>query len=286
MLEKILQITALKNSNPLWLSLGPLLAFNVTLMLTILFFGLTYEKRVRNSEDVDRKAHSRFLSRFLKEWWYWFIGPFERGAVKLHLTPNFFTVCGFLLSAVSAYFFYKGMLGLGGWTMIFGATCDIIDGRIARLTGRESKSGAFFDSVMDRFGEAVVFLGLAGFYKDSWLLPVVILGLVGSMMVSYTRARGEGVGVECRGGIMQRAERIVYLGVGSVFSPILAYFLSPFINVHVDFVTVGVLVLIAVMTNLTALYRMFYIIRRLDPPTYPSFRFLAWWDELFPPRKN
>ncbi|MDO8461441.1 MAG: CDP-alcohol phosphatidyltransferase family protein [Deltaproteobacteria bacterium] len=285
-MPEISLVNQLATVDPIWLSLGPLLAFNIAFILTILYFGLTYQTRIKNSDDIDRKTHSRFLSRFLKEWWYWILKPFERIAIKLHLSPNFFTVMGFVLSAVSGYFFYRGMFGLGGWFMIFGATCDIFDGRIARLTGKESRSGAFFDSVMDRFGEGVVFLGLAGYYRNSWLLPFVILGLVGSMMVSYTRARGEGVGVECKGGIMQRAERIVYLGCGSIFSPIFAQFLSHFFRIRVDFLTVGVLLMIAVMTNLTALYRMFYIIRKLNPPTYRKFRFLAWWDELFPPKKS
>jgi phosphatidylglycerophosphate synthase len=159
--------------------------------------------------------------------------------------------------------------------MIFGASFDLVDGQVARLTGKASKSGAFFDSVMDRFGEAVVFLGLASYYRSTWVLYFVVMALVGSMMVSYTRARGEGVGVDVKKGIMQRAERIVYLGVGSIFSPILAYSLSSWVKTPLDFMTIGAIILIAIFTNLGALYRIRYVIHRLDPRPRESNTFLS-----------
>ena len=263
--------------DPVWLSLAPLLAFNVAIMVAFFFFTITYVGRVKN-EDVDLKEHSRFLSRHFKEFWYWMTSPVEKLLIKFHVAPNLLTLGGFLISCISSYLFHKGMVGAGGWIMIFGATFDMFDGRIARLTGQASKSGAFFDSVMDRFGEAVVFLGLASYYRSTWVLPYVVLALVGSLMVSYTRARGEGVGVDVKTGVMQRPERIVYLGVGSIFSPIVSYFLSPFLKVPFDFLTVGAILLIAVMTNFTAFYRIRYIIRHLNPVdsgSRPQSRFLA-----------
>jgi phosphatidylglycerophosphate synthase len=140
----------------------------------------------------------------------------------------------------------------------------MFDGHVARMTGRVSRSGAFFDSVMDRFCEGVVLLGLAAYYRDSWVLYVVVLALIGSMMVSYTRARGEGVGVEVKEGFMQRPERIVYLGVGSVFSPLFSYFVFPFLAVPVYFLNAGAIVLIAIMTNITAVQRMLLVMKRLE----------------------
>jgi len=254
--------------DPVWVSLGPLLTINALFLMTLFFFWITYSRRPQNqkTQDVDLKEHSKFLSRFLKEYWYWLTAPLVKVMVKLHITPNGLTVCGFLLSCVAAYFFSLGMIGAGGWFMIFGATFDMFDGQIARLTGKASKSGAFFDSVMDRFGEAVVFLGLAGLYRNSWILYVTILGLVGSMMVSYTRARGEGVGVDVKSGFMQRPERIVYLGVGSIFSPVIAVLLRFLIpSVPLDVVTIGAVVLIAIFTNVTALHRMGVVMKTLDP---------------------
>lgn len=250
-------------SHLIWISLGPLLGLNLFFLSTLFFFWITYREQEKE-EDVDLKEHSRFLSRFLKEYWYWLTSPFASLMIKLHVTPNGLTLWGFAVSCISAYFFHKGMVGAGGWLMIFGATFDMFDGHIARMTGTASKSGAFFDSVMDRFSEGVVFLGLASLYRSSWILYFVILALVGSMMVSYTRARGEGVGVDCKTGIMQRPERIVYLGVGSIFSPLFAYFLKPVMTLPLDFMTIGAILIIAILTNLTALQRIRYIIRHLD----------------------
>lgn len=280
MIDSILGLDFLQTIDPLWLSLAPLIAFNILIGSTIIFFKLTYKHRVQE-DGVDLKEHSVLLSRFWKEWCYWVIRPITRLAVKHKISPNAFTFTGFLLAALAGYFFYKGMIGLAGWTMIFGAICDMFDGRVARLSGMSSASGAFFDSVMDRFSEGVIFFGLAGFYHDSWLLFVVLCGLVGSLMVSYVKARGEGVGVDCKGGIMQRPERIVYLSVSSILSPVLAALVAPLVALPFDFLTIAALILIAVMTNSTAIYRMFYIIRKLPPAKHPSFQFLAWWDNLF-----
>jgi CDP-diacylglycerol--glycerol-3-phosphate 3-phosphatidyltransferase len=148
--------------------------------------------------------------------------------------------------------------------MIIGGTCDMFDGRVARKTGQTTKSGAFYDSVMDRFGEAVVLFGLALYYHDSWVLYLVISALIGSMMVSYTRAKGDSVGVDCKGGIMQRPERIVYLGVGSIFSPPFRQLVDPHAAQPVEYLTIAALAVIAVMTLLTSVYRMIYIFRKLS----------------------
>ncbi len=249
--------------DPLRVSLYPLLGFNIVLLTALFFFWITYRRRPKNT-DVDLKEHSKFLSKFLKEYWYWLTSPVTRFMIRLHITPNVITLAGYFVSCLSAYFFHLGMVGAGGWIMIFGATFDMFDGQIARLTGQASKAGAFFDSVMDRFSEGVIFLGLASYYRHTWILPFVVLGLIGSMMVSYTRARGEGVGVDVKSGFMQRPERIVYLGVGSIFSPIFAHFLRIFWNVPLDFMTIGAILLIAVMTNVTALHRMGVVMKTLD----------------------
>lgn len=263
-----MEIAFLKTLDPFWISVGPLLTFNVLLLSTLFFFWITYQRRPK-TQDVDLKEHSWFLSRFLKEYWYWLTTPIARLMVKFRMTPNVVTVIGFLISCVAGFFFHEGMVGAGGWFMIFGATFDMFDGYIARLTGKATKSGAFFDSVMDRFSEGVVFLGLASYYRSSWILYFVVLGLVGSMMVSYTRARGEGVGVDVKSGLMQRPERIVYLGVGSIFSPVFAHLFSSFLKLPVDFMTIGAVILIGVLTNITAMHRMGVVMKRLDPLPNP-----------------
>lgn len=253
----------LHSLDPVWVTLGPILFVNVILFCSLMVF-LATKSRWPVPPEVASRPNSKFLSGTLKHWWYWNNQPISRFFIRLGLTPNMLTFIGFLMSAVAAFFYAEGLFGYAGWIMIFGATFDLFDGQVARLTGRMSKSGAFFDSVMDRFSEGIVFLGLVLYFRDSWVLFFLIPGLIGSMLVSYTRARGEAVGVECKKGSMQRPERIVYLGCASIFQPMLSYFLEGSWPGHPPVLVIAAIVLIGVMTNATAVYRMMIIMKELD----------------------
>jgi len=248
--------------DPKWNSLLPLVVINVLMLLSVVIFAFKYKKRGKT--ELAERANSKWVGPFLYEYWGWFITPIENLAIKLGLTPNFFTTLGFLLSAGAAVAFATGHFGVAGWLVIVGGTCDMFDGRIARRTGQSTKSGAFYDSVMDRFGEAVVYLGLALFFRNSWILYAVLAALIGSTMVSYTRAKGDSVGVDCHVGAMQRPERIVYLGVGSIFSPPFRQIIQPAGTSPVEYLAIAALVFISVMTLVTALYRMIYIMHKLN----------------------
>jgi len=247
----------------IWVTLGPIVIINSILLVYLITFALTRD-RWPVPDEVKSRPNSRFLSGFFKEWWYWINTPIARLLIALRLSPYIITFIGFAISCVAAYLFADGFFGYAGWTMIFGATFDMFDGKVARMTGKTSRSGAYYDSVMDRFGEGVVMLGLAYYFRFSWMLFIVIAGLIGSQLVSYTRARGEGVGVVCKKGAMQRPERIVYLGVASIFQPIMDYFLMGTSYVYTPFLVMGAIGLIAIMTNITAVYRMVYIMNELD----------------------
>ncbi|MBI2974841.1 MAG: CDP-alcohol phosphatidyltransferase family protein, partial [Deltaproteobacteria bacterium] len=186
----------------IWITLGPIVIINGVLLVYLLIFLYTREKWPV-PDEVKSRHNSRFLNSFFKEWWYWINTPIARLLIGLRLSPNIITFIGFALACVSAYLFKEGAFGYAGWTMIFGATFDMFDGKVARMTGQVSRSGAYYDSVMDRFGEGIVMLGLAAYFRYSWVLYFVVAGLIGSMLVSYTRARGEGVGVICKKGWMQ-----------------------------------------------------------------------------------
>ncbi|MFO1463865.1 MAG: CDP-alcohol phosphatidyltransferase family protein [bacterium] len=266
--------------DPKWNSLLPLVAINVLMLSTVVIFAVfVYRKRPGDPDLIGRHS-SKLVGPFLREYWAWFISPIEWFFIKLNVSPNTLTTLGFLLSGVSAYAFATGHMGVAGWFMIIGGTFDMFDGRVARKSGKTSKSGAFYDAVMDRFGESLVFFGLAYYYRDSWILFLVLGAMVGSLMVSYTKARGDSEGVDCKGGIMQRPERIVYLGVGSIFSPPFRQIVSPGVQPPVEYLTIAALGVIAVMTTLTAFYRMYYIFRKLrirdgyspKEPNLPLFR--------------
>lgn len=257
-------IMSILGISKLWITVGPILAINLILLTTLFTYALTGHSAGRNIHEAASRSRSKFLGVYLKEWWIWLTDPVAHLFVRLKMGPNVLTVIGFLLSVVAAFFFAKGLFGYAGWIMIFGATFDIFDGRVARLTGNESRSGAYFDSVLDRFGEAVCFLGLAWFFRESWLLFFVIAGLIGSTMVSYTKARAEGMGVECKVGSMQRPERIVYLGVASVMTPAVTIVLLRWWTDPAPILVIIAVLIMAVMTNATAVYRMVYSMTALD----------------------
>ena len=139
--------------------------------------------------------------------------------VKLGFSPSGLTVIGVLVACVAAALIARGMLAAGGVVVLVAGIFDLFDGAVARMTNRATKFGALFDSVMDRVSEAVVLLGLLWFYlEDGEQLGAVLVyvSIVGSTMVSYVRARAEGLDIECKGGLMQRPERVASLGIGII----------------------------------------------------------------------
>ncbi|MGH7507638.1 MAG: CDP-alcohol phosphatidyltransferase family protein, partial [Longimicrobiales bacterium] len=143
-----------------------------------------------------------------------------------------------------------------GFFILLGGFFDILDGRIARLTALGSKFGAFYDSTLDRISEIAVFLGMLSLYNDYRLelgdvgmIYLIMLAMAGSLMISYTRARAESLGLDCRVGLMPRAERVVLIGAGSLF----------FGMAWDGLVLKAVIVVLAVLTNLTAFQRMVWV---------------------------
>jgi CDP-diacylglycerol--glycerol-3-phosphate 3-phosphatidyltransferase len=216
------------------------------------------------TDDVRRRAGNRLFGIFVMEFWYWVIGPVERGLIRLRVPANALTALSLLLSTGAAAAFAWGRFGLGGWLLLFGATFDIFDGRVARALGTAGPAGAFLDSCLDRYGEMLALFGLLAYYRSDPLGLWLSLGaLAGSAMVSYTRARGEGLGVDYQGGLMQRAERAVYVGLAAALAPFLALWLEPgrgHPRYHLVLVALGA---VAVLANVTAVQRMVRIAREL-----------------------
>ncbi len=145
-----------------------------------------------------------------------FSNPIAKILIALKISPNLITVIGFLVTSYSAYLIAQGDLVLGGSIMFIGAGMDMFDGAVARMAGRESVFGAFFDSVMDRLGEAMTLFGLLAYFVaegDSNGIYLSFGALTVSMMVSYLRARAEGLSIPGDKGILGRPERVVVLGV-------------------------------------------------------------------------
>lgn len=248
----------------LWITFGPILVINIVFISSYIIYRLYVRKKKKRTFEGAKTQGSSILSSEMREWWFWLTNPIVTLFIKMRLTPNAITVLGFFVSSISAYLFSRGSFGYAGWMLFLGASFDMFDGRVARMTGRTSRSGGYFDSVIDRYQESVTFLALAWYFKGSWFMLICIAALVGSVLVSYTRARGEGVGINCSVGIMQRPERIFYLGVAAIFQPVADFGLSALFAVQPPFLLMFAILFIAVLSNVTALHRMIYVMNALD----------------------
>jgi CDP-diacylglycerol--glycerol-3-phosphate 3-phosphatidyltransferase len=170
--------------------------------------------------------------------------------IKLKVNPNTISLAALIAGIGAGTLFYLGKPLYAGLIIILCGIFDILDGKVAVGTNRTSLFGAIFDSTLDRYSEFFLYIGLAAYFRNHWGLWVAILAFLGSAMVSYTRARAEGLGVECKIGIMQRAERLVLLCLGSIIGSLAKIF---------DPVMIAVLGVIALISNFTAFQRTFYV---------------------------
>ena len=210
---------------------------------------------------------------------YKVINPFVRLLIRAGLTPNMVTTIGLVLNIGVAIIFIEGAekgnrgdlsyVGWAGALILFAGLFDMLDGQVARLGNMSSRFGALYDSVLDRYSELILFLGIcyylvAHHYFLSSL--VAFIGMIGSLMVSYTRARAEGLGIECKDGLMQRPERVILIGVSALAFGIASKWMGGNYKVHVPhssfpiFETISIftlpLTVMAVLANATAIGRL------------------------------
>jgi CDP-diacylglycerol--glycerol-3-phosphate 3-phosphatidyltransferase len=210
---------------------------------------------------------------------YKVIDPFVKLLIKIGLTPNAVTSIGFVLNVGVAVIFIIGAeegnrgdltyIGWAGGLILFAGLFDMLDGQVARLGNMKSTFGALYDSVLDRYSELIMFLGICYYLvAHHYFLSSIFafIALIGSMMVSYVRARAEGLGIECKGGLMQRPERVVTIGLCAMLCGISSLYLGgdyklyvPGIKFHV-FETMSLftipITILAVLTNITAFKRL------------------------------
>ena len=210
---------------------------------------------------------------------YKIINPLVRLLIKTGLTPNMVTTIGLLLNIGVAIIFISGAeegrrgdlsyVGWAGALILFAGLFDMLDGQVARLGNMSSPFGALYDSVLDRYSELILFLGICWYlvamhYFLSSLFAFI--GMIGSMMVSYTRARAEGLGIECKDGLMQRPERVIIIGVSALACGIASHWMGGNFKVTLPdtgfpvFETISIftipLTLMAFLANWTAIGRL------------------------------
>ncbi len=207
---------------------------------------------------------------------YKVINPFIELLIKAGVSPNTITTMGLILNFVAAIVLIIGAetgvrgdhsyVGWAGAIILFAGIFDMMDGRLARLGNMESKFGALYDSVLDRYSEMFMFLGICYYLVsfDYFLSSVLaFVAMIGSIMVSYTRARAEGLGVDCGIGWMQRPERILLVGISAIACGITSHYMGSdqvllfsLINFEAISIFIGPIAILSVMSNITALRRL------------------------------
>lgn len=211
--------------------------------------------------------------------------------MKLGVTPDMITFFGFVINIVSTGILIYGAevgdrddhryLGYAGLIILLGGAMDMVDGRLARLTDKASPSGALYDSVLDRYSELVMFFGFCYYtVTQDYLLTSIFcfIAMIGSIMVSYTRARAEGLGVNASVGLMQRPERILLVAISSLMTWIVSKYVLGGDYTHATrvlnrplFETISIfswpIFFLAISANITALRRLYYAKARLVEQT-------------------
>jgi len=236
----------------------------------VLFSARTWVKGLPVDAEVMGRSSSPVLGRFFRHFIMWLLAPWQRLLVRSGVTPNQLTFASLMAALGSGVAASQGRFALAGWLYFLCGILDILDGRVARINQKVTPAGAFFDSVIDRYAELFVFGGMAVFYRDSWALVAVLAASLGSVMVSYARARGESLGVtNLNIGMMQRPERLFYLGMSMIWSPIVeGVFGHGPLPAHA--LVVAGLLLLAVSTNLTAIRRIKHTMSRLNADGAPA----------------
>jgi phosphatidylglycerophosphate synthase len=240
---------------PELLGLAGAVAFAV---VTMVAYASTGAGRAR--DDRTGRGGTFFLGFWVRNWFYWLIRPVTRASVAMRLSPLFYNMFAVACGLGSMWAYATGHHPTAGALIFVSGLGDVMDGEVARATNVADARGAFLDSTLDRFTEFFAFAGLAYYFSSGWMALAVVVALGGSLLVSYTRARGESVGVLCKVGFMQRAERMILLGLGSILDPSLA---AGFGRPDGTVVAV-VVVLIAAGTLITSVHRTVWIARALN----------------------
>ncbi|WP_456075432.1 CDP-alcohol phosphatidyltransferase family protein [Hoylesella nanceiensis] len=202
---------------------------------------------------------------FLQKVIYYLINPLIKGMIKIGITPNFITTTGFILNLfATGLMIYAAIydpsntsiIGYAGGVIIFAGLFDMMDGRLARLGNMQSTFGALWDSTLDRYSELFTLFGIL-FYllANQWVWSGIItfLAIIGSIMVSYVRARGEGLGLDVKVGFMQRPERVVVTAIGAIVCG----------TCNSLWALAVPMMLIALLANITAFWRIAYCYKQL-----------------------
>jgi len=201
------------------------------------------------------EATMRKLTSFITQ-------PIAKGIAAIGITANTLTITGLLFGIAAGICIALGRLKLAGILILVGGSFDMMDGAVARASNKNTPFGALLDSVVDRYSEGIIFLGLAiyfsmeGSMKDRvyGLIPTC-LGLISAFLVSYVRARAEGLQLDCKVGLMQRPERVILLAIGVL--------LQNFMIINISILIIALWILV-ILSHITVLQRVVFALRKLQ----------------------
>ncbi|MFY2556168.1 GtrA family protein [Corallococcus terminator] len=256
----------LSPSARIWTALGPAILACVYFLGGLLVFCIRCAfKGVPRDEETLKRGNAGFVGYFLRHYFFWIIQPLWAVILRSGLPANALSMLSGLLGISSGVAVAAGRFALGGWLFLGAGILDVMDGRIARTRKEANPAGAALDSVLDRYVDSAMLMGLAWYYRDTWVLLPALGALLGSSLVPYVRAKGEGLGVNVRDGAMQRLERVLFLGAGTALSPILEAVFWPTEKHPMHWLAVVGLVFVAIMSNLTAISRFRNLVKALAP---------------------
>jgi phosphatidylglycerophosphate synthase len=215
--------------------------------------------------DYETAARGRtaLVGYHMRYAFFYVVNPLWRLILASGVSPNALTATAALLGVGAAGAAAFGNFGLAGWLFIFSGILDAMDGRLARARNVVSPAGAAIDSILDRYTDALMLIGLGFYYRDSLVVLAVLLALLGTSLVPYVRAKSEAMGFPVRAGVMQRTERIVYLGTTVAMSPVVEAIFFPNDPHPTYWLAVLGIVFLAIASNLTAITRFVALIHAL-----------------------
>ena len=230
----------------------------------LLFCWRTFVHGSYRDPEIAGRPTSVLLGAWIRNYFAWLMLPVVALLVAAGVPPDAITSVSVLFALAAGVSMAVGQFALGGGLYLAAGICDYLDGRVARICRQTTSRGAALDSILDRYAEAAMIIGLAWFYRDQWVLLALLMFLSGSFLVPYIRARGESLGIDMKVGLMQRPERLVLLGLAALACPLVDWMLPAAWQVVPHPMVVAAIVLLAVSTQCTAAYRLWYVGSLLD----------------------
>jgi phosphatidylglycerophosphate synthase len=245
-------------------SLGSLAILLLLAIVGLPIFAIQFHRNGRQpSERLRRLGSTPLLGMWIMEYGYWLVRLPMRAARLVGASPDVVTLLGLAMTLGASVCLGLGWFALGGWVFLVGLMLDAVDGMLAREMKRVSIAGEFLDAMVDRYADFAVLAGLTFYYRDSvWAMGIVQGALLGSIMVSYARAKAEALEIhDAPGWLMRRHERGVYIGFGVALSPVMAGLVEPHVAHPVYHVALAACALVAVLSNIAAV-RLFVDVRQ------------------------